>query len=507
MNEEPYIPEFITVHLGAPGSEAADIAVTFPDYIKIVAACEIYPTWPESAIRSILYVQISHALHRCMTGWYRRMEYPFDITWSPVYDQRFVPGHCTYERLNRIVDELFNSCLCLKGSREPFSFQQCEDSDKLPSHWTFVALAESGMTCEEILQNTLGNDIAVLPNLPVHIPSPFPYNAVLPLKRRQDFPLCRDGEDSEDAAERKTDRKDAYYFMKEQYEPMRPGDTGKTVRALQIQLNRVSRNYPCVPKINPADGIFGEQTQNALCLFRKHFHLPEGGDVDSAAFYRLAYAYAAAKRLSDLHSLKLSVQELPHGYPGILRRGDSGIGVRLLHLYLTAAGIFHPYCLPMQRTDTFDEPMETAVTAFQKTNRLEPDGIVGEMTWLQLERTYNGVIRCCPLEGGTPLRLAHTLKQGSIGDDVRRAQQYLSTTAATFPALSKPPVNGLYGAKMVSAVRAFQKEFGVPVTGAVNQNTWNVLGSLYSDLVTGYEKQPEQNPGFTLHQDCSQIQP
>lgn len=459
MNEELHIPEFITVHLGAPGSEARDITVTFPEYIKIVASCEIYPTWPESAVRAILYVQISHALHRCMSGWYRRMNYPFDITWSPVYDQRFVPGRCTYARLNRMADELFNSCLCPKGSREPFSFRQCENAARLPSRWTFVALAESGMGFREILQNTLGNDIVILTGLPVHLPFP------------------------------------------SSFKPARPGDTGKAVRALQIRLNRVSRNYPCISKINPADGTFGEQTQNALRLFRRHFQLPDGDSADAPAFHRLAFCYAAAKRLSDLHSLKLSVQELPHGYPGVLRAGDSGTGVKLLQLYLTAAGIFRPYCAPVRLTDTFDRAMETAVVTFQKTNGLEPDGIVGETTWLHLERIYNGIVRCCPLEGGIPPRLAHTLKQGSLGDDVRRAQQYLSMAALTFPSLSRPPVNGLYGAKMVAAVRSFQKEFDLPVTGTVNQNTWEVLCSLYSDLITGYDKQPEQNPGFVLCQE------
>lgn len=471
MNEEPYVPEFITIHLGAPGSDAFNTAITFPDYIKIVAACEIYPTWPDSAIRTILYLQISHALHRCITGWYRNMGYDFDITWSPVYDQTFIPGHCTFKTINRIVDEVFNSCLCLKGTREPFSFQQCDNNMKLPSHWTVVALAESGMSCEEILQNILGSDVTILSDIPVQIPLRFAFK------------------------------------------PLNPGDTGKNVRMLQIQLNRISRNYPSIPKINPADGRFGKHTQNALRVFRKNFcQSPTKSTDDSnstnaddtldlAAYYRLAFLYQAAKRLTELHSLELSVHDLPHGYPGVLRIGDSGIGVRLLQVYLTAAGIFHLFCLPIRLTDSFDKPMETAVIAFQKACRLEPDGIVGEMTWLQLERMYNGIKSCCPLEGGIPLRSAHTLRQGSIGEDVRRAQQYLSSIAFTYTSLVKPPVNGLYGAKMVGAVRAFQKEFDHTVTGVIDDKTWNTMGSLYSDLTVGYEKQPEQNPGYTLTQD------
>ena len=51
----PIVPEFITVHLGAPDSARQNVTVSFPDYIKNVASSEIYPTWPESAIRANIY--------------------------------------------------------------------------------------------------------------------------------------------------------------------------------------------------------------------------------------------------------------------------------------------------------------------------------------------------------------------------------------------------------------------------------------------------------------------
>ena len=53
------IPENITVHLGAPSSNAANITVPFADYVKNVASSEIYPTWPEAAIRANIYAQMS----------------------------------------------------------------------------------------------------------------------------------------------------------------------------------------------------------------------------------------------------------------------------------------------------------------------------------------------------------------------------------------------------------------------------------------------------------------
>ena len=55
----PVIPEYITVHLGEPDESAQNVTVSFPDYIKNVASSEIYPTWPESALRANILAQIS----------------------------------------------------------------------------------------------------------------------------------------------------------------------------------------------------------------------------------------------------------------------------------------------------------------------------------------------------------------------------------------------------------------------------------------------------------------
>ena len=75
------IPETITVHLGLPDDPTADnITIPFIDYIKNVASSEIYPTWPESALRANILAQITFALNRVFTEWYRARGYNFDIT-------------------------------------------------------------------------------------------------------------------------------------------------------------------------------------------------------------------------------------------------------------------------------------------------------------------------------------------------------------------------------------------------------------------------------------------
>ena len=102
----PFIPETITVHLGTPDSAAENVTVSFPDYIKNVASSEIFPTWPENALRANIYAQISFALNRVYTEWYRSRGYDFDITSSTAYDQAYVRGRTIFENVGQIVDEI-----------------------------------------------------------------------------------------------------------------------------------------------------------------------------------------------------------------------------------------------------------------------------------------------------------------------------------------------------------------------------------------------------------------
>ena len=91
---EPFIPRDITVHLGRP-----EETVSFPDYIKNVVSSEIYPTWPENAIRANIYVIVSFALNRVYTEWYRSRGYPFDITNSTQFDQKYIYGREIFENV------------------------------------------------------------------------------------------------------------------------------------------------------------------------------------------------------------------------------------------------------------------------------------------------------------------------------------------------------------------------------------------------------------------------
>lgn len=170
---EPYvsIPETITVHLGAPSSNAPNVTVPFADYIKNVASSEIYPTWPEQAIRANVYAQISYVLNRVFTEWYRAQGYDFDITNSTRYDQSFVPGRDIFENISTIVDDMIGTYLTRGDSIEPLFTQYCNGTTvTCPgglSQWGTVPLAEQGLSAEQILQSFYGSDINFVTGAPL----------------------------------------------------------------------------------------------------------------------------------------------------------------------------------------------------------------------------------------------------------------------------------------------------------------------------------------------------
>ena len=166
----PTIPEQIVVHLGAPDSDDMNVSLSFADYIKNVASSEIYPTWPEEALRANILAQISVALNRVYTEFYRSKGYNFDITSSPAYDQTFVYQRDIFANVAEIVDEIFDSYIRRQDFIEPLFAEFCDGVEVTCnglSQWGSVALAEEGLDYFSILQRYYGNDIVIERDVPV----------------------------------------------------------------------------------------------------------------------------------------------------------------------------------------------------------------------------------------------------------------------------------------------------------------------------------------------------
>ena len=159
------IPQNITVHLGPPSSSAENITVPFVDYIKNVASSEIYPNWPENALRANIYAITTYALNRIYSEWYPSRGYDFDITNSTAFDQAYVPDRDIFENISVLVDELFNDYVVRQGTVNPLFTQFCNGTTSTCnglSQWGTVNLANEGLTPYEILQRYYGNDINII---------------------------------------------------------------------------------------------------------------------------------------------------------------------------------------------------------------------------------------------------------------------------------------------------------------------------------------------------------
>ena len=262
---KPVVPEFITVHAGTPSNNSApNYKVLYKDYIKNVASCEIYSTWSESTIRANIYAIISFTLNRIYTEWYKGKGKNYDITNSTAYDHAFNYGRNIYDSISVIVDDIFSSYIRRMGRKQPLLTQYCDGKNvQCPgwmTQWGSKYLGDQGKTPYEILTNYYGNDIElVTAEIVKGSPSSYPgYDLTV-------------------------------------------GSTGTEVETIQDQLNRISQNYPLIPK-SAVDGVYGASTEEAVKVFQSVFNLPQTGVVDYATWYRISDIYVGVTRIAELRS-------------------------------------------------------------------------------------------------------------------------------------------------------------------------------------------------------------
>lgn len=456
----PVIPETITVHLGRPDAPAQNVTLSFPDYIKNVASSEIYPTWPESAIRANILAQISFALNRVYTEYYRSRGYDFDITNSTAFDQSFVNGRDIFENISQIVDEIFNDYIRRQGSVEPLFAAYC-DGDRVTcnglSQWGSVALANQGYTPFRILTSYYGNDIGIVEDAPVE-------------------------------------------GLEESYPGriLRLGSSGNDVRTIQVRLNRISRNYPSIPKIPRADGIFGNETEAAVRQFQRIFNLTSDGLVGRATWYQIARTYNAVKRISDLSSEGIPLEDVTDVFEQELNRGDTGVPVRELQYFLTFIGIFNNNISPLNIDGVFGEATENAVKSFQQAYGIPITGIVTPQVWEVIYSAYVGMINSLQ-EGFLPPSVAlypgFPIRLGSRGEGVRYIQEYLNYISDTYTEIPKVTADGVFGPATDNAVVTYQRIFGLTPNGVVGSVTWNSIVDTFLSLSEGNERQTGQYSG------------
>ncbi|MFV0516415.1 MAG: peptidoglycan-binding protein [Aminipila sp.] len=256
---KPVIPEYVVVHNGRPeDTYAQNYTVPFKEYIKNVASCEIYSTWPKETIKANVLAILSFTLNRVYTEWYRSKGYNFTITNSTAFDQAFSYGRNLFQEISEVVDEIFTTYISKPSIRQPLFTQYCDGQrttcPNWLSQWGSKYLGDEGYEAIGILKNYYGNEIILKEAEKVEgIPESYPGYA------------------------------------------LSIGSTGPAVTTIQEQLNAISEKYPLIKKVR-VDGIFGEATNDAVEIFQEIFRLPVTGVVDLATWYKISSIFVAVEK-------------------------------------------------------------------------------------------------------------------------------------------------------------------------------------------------------------------
>lgn len=257
------IPEYIVVHDGSPrDTTAKNYYVKYKDYIKNVASCEIYATWPENTIRANVLAIMSFTLNRVYTEWYRNKGYDFTITSSTAFDHKWIPERNVYDTISAVVDEMYGNYLSRPNVRQPILTQYCDgrrvQCPNWMTQWGSLTLGEQGYSTIEILRYYYGDNMYINTAPEISgVPSSWPgYTLEI-------------------------------------------GARGDKVRQMQEQLNTIAGAYPAIPKIQ-ADGIYGPATAESVRVFQSVFGLPETGKVDFRTWYKISEIFVGVSRIAEL---------------------------------------------------------------------------------------------------------------------------------------------------------------------------------------------------------------
>ena len=259
------VPQTVVVHDGIPtNSSAASYYVPYRDYIKNVAASEIYATWPQAAIMANVLAIMSFTLNRVYTDHYRQRGYDFTITSSTAFDHKWIYGRNIYERISVIVDEIFDNYLSRPEVRQPILTQHCDGwqvrclDRGWMTQWGSCSMGQRGYSPLEILRHFYGDTMYINTAEEISgIPSYWPgYDLTV-------------------------------------------GSSGQKVQQLQEQLAGIAAVYPAIGPVMP-DGMYGPATASAIRTFQSIFGLPETGVVDFAAWYKISHIYVAVSGIEAL---------------------------------------------------------------------------------------------------------------------------------------------------------------------------------------------------------------
>ena len=228
---------------------------------------------------------------------------------------------------------------------------------------------------------------------------------------------------------------------------LRMGDSGSAVKDLQTKLKKLGYYDGTV------DSTFGSGTYAAVRAFQKKYNLTADGVAGSETLKKLDSAYKNADSDKDDDSL---------------RKGATGSSVKDLQTKLKKLGFYNASI-----DGDYGDTTVAAVKAFQKKYNLTADGVAGSETLKKLDSAYKNADSNTSTDDDS-------LRKGATGTAVKTLQTNLKKLG-----FYTAYVDGSFGATTESAVKAFQKKYGLTADGVAGSATLKKIESAVASASSG----------------------
>ena len=228
---------------------------------------------------------------------------------------------------------------------------------------------------------------------------------------------------------------------------LRKGATGSDVKDLQTKLKKLGFYNAYV------DGSYGDTTVAAVKAFQKKYNLTADGVAGSETLKKLDSAYKNADSDKD---------------DGSLRKGATGSAVKDLQTKLKKLGFYNASI-----DGDYGDTTVAAVKAFQKKYNLTADGVAGSETLKKLDSAYKNADSNTSTDDDS-------LRKGATGTAVKTLQTNLKKLG-----FYTAYVDGSFGATTESAVKAFQRKYGLTADGVAGSATLKKIESAVASASSG----------------------
>ena len=167
---------------------------------------------------------------------------------------------------------------------------------------------------------------------------------------------------------------------------MKPGESfvGQPIRSLQTMLRTIAQLEPSQPSVVP-DGVYTQQTADAVSAFQRRKGLPVTGVTDNVTWDQIVRDFQRANiEQQPAQSIQITLN------PGqVIRKGEENILLFLIQaILLVLSGAQQGIPAP-RITGILDPLTQEALLAFQVLSDLPPTGELDKQTWKNLALQFS----------------------------------------------------------------------------------------------------------------------